>query len=41
VRLLSQFKSSVQNPEEWQQMLDTFQETIAVSEKTVEQKTIH
>jgi hypothetical protein len=41
VELLTQFKSSVPDPQKWQQMLDVFQETIRVAESTVEKKTIH
>ena len=41
VELLTQFKSSVPDPQKWQQMLDAFQETIRVAESTVEKKTIH
>ena len=41
VRLLTQFQSSVHDRAGWQEMLDTFQEVINVSEKTVEKKKIH
>ena len=41
VELLITFKSSVPDPQKWQQMLDAFQETIRVAESTVEKKTIH
>jgi len=41
VELLTQFKSSVPDPQKWQQMLDAFQETIRVAESTVEKKAIY
>jgi hypothetical protein len=41
VELLTQFKSSVPDPQKWQQMLDAFQETIRVAESSVEKKAIH
>ncbi len=41
VALLTQFKSSVPDPEGWQEMLDVFQETIKVGERVVGEKTLH
>ncbi len=41
VELLTQFKSSVPDPEGWQEMLDVFQKTIKVGERVVEEKTLH
>ena len=38
VALLTEFKSSVPNPDGWQRMLDTFQETIRVGERIVEKE---
>ena len=39
IRILTQFKQMVDEPREWQTMLCTFQETIEVAEKTIEEKT--
>ena len=39
IRILTQFKQMVDEPREWQNMLCTFQETIEVAEKTIEEKT--
>ena len=41
VQILAQFKQIVNKPQEWQEMLDTFYETIEVAEKTIEGKTLH
>ena len=41
VEVLTEFKSSVPNPEGWQEMLDVFQETIKVGERIVGEKTLH
>jgi hypothetical protein len=41
VEVLTKFKSSVPNPEGWQEMLDIFQETIKVGERIVGGKTLH
>jgi hypothetical protein len=41
VELLIRFKDMVPNPEGWQEMLDLFQETIKIGERTVEEKTLH
>ena len=41
VELLTQFKSSVPDPQGWQEMLDVFQETIKAGERIVGEKTIH
>lgn len=38
VKFLTQLKSSAQNPSKWQRMLDVFQETINVAEKTGDEK---
>ena len=35
VVLLTQFKPSVPDPQRWQEMLDVFQETVKVGEKTL------
>ena len=40
VELLTEFKSSVPDPQGWQEMLDIFQETIRGGEKVVGGKTI-
>jgi len=40
VELLTEFKSSVPDPQGWQEMLDVFQETIRGGEKVVGGKTI-
>ena len=41
VELLTEFKSSVPDPQSWQEMLDVFQEAIKVGEKIVGGKTVH
>ncbi len=41
VEILTEFKSSVPNPEGWQEMLDVFQETIKVGQRIVGGKTLH
>ncbi len=41
VEVLTQFKSSVPNPEGWQEMLDIFQKTIKAGERIVGEKTLH
>lgn len=41
VELLSQFKSTVPDPESWQEMLDAFNDTLKVGQRTIEQKTFH
>ena len=41
VELLTEFKSSVPDPQSWQEMLDVFQETIRVGERIVGGKTLH
>ena len=41
VKLLTQFKETVPDPQGWQEMLDLFQETIKVGERVVEEKTLH
>jgi hypothetical protein len=41
VEVLTEFKSSVPNPEGWQKMLDVFQDTIKVGERVVGGKTLH
>ncbi|MEE9503472.1 MAG: hypothetical protein V3V48_15465 [Candidatus Aminicenantaceae bacterium] len=41
VEVLTGFKSSVPNPEGWQEMLDVFQETLKVGERIVGGKTLH
>lgn len=38
VKFLTELKSSAKNPSKWQKMLDVFQETINVAERTVEEK---
>ena len=41
IELLSQFKAAVPDPESWQEMLDTFNDTLKVAQRTIEQKTLH
>jgi len=41
VKLLTEFTPSVPDPYGWQEMLDTFQETIKVREMIVGEKTMH
>jgi len=41
VELLTEFKSSVPDPQGWQEMLDAFEEIIRVAEGVSERKTIH
>jgi hypothetical protein len=41
VELLTQFKSSVPDPQGWQEMLNVFEETIKVGERIVGEKTLH
>jgi hypothetical protein len=41
VQILARFKHLVDKPQEWQEMLDTFHETIQAAEKTIEEKTLH
>ena len=41
VELLTEFKPSVPDPEGWQDMLETFRETIKVGERIVREKTLH
>jgi len=41
VELLTEFKSSVPDPEGWQKMLDVFQEAIKVGERVLGEKTLH
>lgn len=41
VELLTEFKSSVPDPQSWQEMLDVFQEAIKVGERIVGRKTVH
>ena len=41
VEVLTEFKSSVPNPEGWQEMLDIFQKTIKTGERIVGGKTLH
>jgi len=41
VELLTEFKSWVPDPEGWQEMLETFRETIKVGERIVGEKTLH
>jgi len=38
VELLTQFKPSAPDPDGWQKMLNSFQEVITVTEKTVEKR---
>lgn len=39
VKILTEIKPSVPDPERWQEMLNTFQETIKVGERIVGEKT--
>ena len=39
VKVLTAIKPSAPNPKEWQEMLNTFQETIKVGERIVREKT--
>ena len=39
VKVLKAIKPSAPNPQKWQEMLDTFQETIKVGERIVGEKT--
>ena len=39
VKVLTAMKPSAPNPKRWQEMLDTFQETIKVGERIVGEKT--
>ena len=39
VKVLKEIKAHVPNPEKWQKMLDTFNETIKVGERIVGEKT--
>ena len=39
VKVLTAIKPSAPNPKSWQEMLDTFQETIKVGERIVGEKT--
>ena len=39
VAILAEFKPSSQDPKEWQQMLNRFQETINLGEKIMSEKT--
>lgn len=41
VELLTEFKSSVPDPQSWQEMLDVFQEAIKVGETIVGEETLH
>jgi len=41
VELLTEFIPSVPDPHAWQEMLDTFRETIKVGERIVGEKTVH
>jgi hypothetical protein len=42
VRLLAQFSESVPDPDEWDKMIDAFQETINIVEQRVrEERTFH
>ena len=41
VEVLTEFKSSVPNPEGWQEMLDVFQETVKAGERIVGENTLH
>lgn len=41
VKVLTAIKPSTPNPKRWQEMLDTFQETIKVGERIVEDKIVH
>jgi len=39
IELLAEFTPAVPDPKKWQEMLDTFQETIKVGERIVGEKT--
>ncbi len=41
VEVLTEFKSSVPDPQGWQEMLDVFQETIKAEDRIVGGKTLH
>jgi hypothetical protein len=41
VELLSQFNSTVFDPESWQEMLDAFNDILKAAQRTIEQKTLH
>jgi len=41
VELLSQFNSTVPDPESWQEMLDAFNDILKAAQRTIEQKTFH
>ena len=41
INLLTEFKSRVQNPEGWQEMLDVFELTLNEAETAREKKTLH
>ena len=41
IELLTEFTPSVPDQKGWEKMLNTFQETIDVAEKSLEKKTIH
>ena len=41
VAILTEIKPSDQDPKEWQQMLNRFQETIKLGEKIISKKTPH
>jgi uncharacterized membrane protein len=41
VQILARFKQLVDKPQEWQEMLDTFHETIQAAEKTIEERTLN
>jgi hypothetical protein len=40
VAILEEIKSSVEDPKEWQKMLNRLQETITLGEKIISEKTI-
>ena len=41
VQILARFKQLVDKPQEWQEMLNTFHETIQAAEKTIEERTLN
>jgi hypothetical protein len=41
INLLTEFKSRVHNPKEWQEMLDVFELTLNEAETAREKKTLH
>lgn len=41
IKLLTEFKSQVSNPEQWQEMLNVFELTLHEAETAREQKTFH